>query len=77
MNWFEFISWIGVLLSIGASITRALNIGFRRTTYVFSGISCIILIYDSYRLNSMQMVLLYIFHLAIDLIGIYRHKKSD
>lgn len=71
MELINILSWIGTVISILASIIRALNVGYYMQTYIMSGISNIILIYNAYKLKSNQFMILNVFHLLICLIGIY------
>ena len=77
MDLANIISWVGMILSIGTSITRAMNIGYQKYSYIASAISCVLLAYNGYVLGSTQMILLYIFHTMINLVGIYRWTKSS
>ena len=77
MDLVNVLSWIGMILSVSTSITRAANIGYQAYSYIFSAISCVLLAYNGYVLGSTQMIILYIFHLLINLVGIYRWSKKD
>lgn len=73
---FEIISWLGMVLSITASIIRALNIGYYKQTYMMSFISSAILVYNAYHLKSIQLIILNTFHLFICMTGIYNWSKK-
>ena len=72
MNIVDFISWIGVLVSIGTSVIRALNVGYQWHTYIMSSLSGLALIYNGYQLGSNQLIFLNTFHMIISLMGVYR-----
>jgi len=77
MNITDLFSWIAVIISILTSIVRASNIGYQKYTYILSSLSCLMLIYNAYQLNSMQLMFLQSFHALIGAFGIYRWSKTQ
>ena len=64
--------WLGTFISIITSIVRALNIGYQKEMYILSSLSCLPLIYNSYQMNSNQLIILNVFYLIIALMGVYK-----